>query len=66
MGVDLFRLGIGFVLLALMFPLADLVGEYVGYETSAVTVVLWLLGVVLVFASAFVPGSGRGVGERSR
>ena len=54
MSIDLFKLGIAVILLALMFPLVETVNRYVGTETSVVTFFLWLIGVVFVFASAFI------------
>ncbi len=51
--LDLFKLGIAFILLALMFPLIEAVDKYVDDETATVTLVLWLIGVLLVFISAF-------------
>ncbi len=68
MRVDLFKLGIAFILLALMFPLVEAVGKYIDDETAAVMLVLWLIGVLLVFVSAFVivaRHSGRGVAPTS-
>ena len=59
MKLDLFRLGIAFILLALMFPLVEAVDKYVNTETAAVTLVLWLIGVLLVFTSA--SSSSRGI-----
>ncbi len=56
---DLFRLGVAFILLALMFPLVEAVDKYIDTETEAVTLVLWLIGVLLVFTSA--SSSSRGI-----
>lgn len=66
--IDLFRLGIAFILLALMFPLVDVVDKYDDAETAAVTFILWLIGVLLVFISAFVivaRHSSRGIAPSS-
>ncbi len=66
--VDLFRLGIAFILLALMFPLVEAVSKYVGTGTATVMLILWLIGVLLVFISAFVivaRHSNRGVAPSS-
>ncbi len=54
LGVDLFRLGTAFILLALMFPLIEAVDKYVDTETAAVTLILWLIGILLIFISAFI------------
>ncbi len=54
LGVNLFRLGIAFILLALLFPLVDVVGQYVSTETAGVVLILWLIGSLLVLVSAFV------------
>ena len=66
--VDLFRLGIAFTLLALMFPLVEAVSKYVNTGTAAVMLILWLIGDLLVFISAFgivVRHSNKGVAPSS-
>ena len=55
--VDLFRLGLAFILLALMFPLGDIVSMYDDTETAGVMLVLWFIGILLLFASAFITTS---------
>ncbi len=52
MGVDLYRLGIGVVLLALLFPLVDIVERLGSSETAGVMSLFWLVGVALVIASS--------------
>ncbi len=66
MGIDLFRIGIAVILLALMFPLVEAIDKYVGSETSFVTFNLWIIGVLLLFISAFVPGARCSGGDRVR
>jgi len=57
LGIDLFRLGIAVILLALMFPLAEAVDKYLSPETMKVMFALWVIGLFLLFMSAFVTGT---------
>ncbi len=52
MSIDLFKLGVAVILLALMFPLVEAIDKYVGTGTSIVTFFLWLTGTLLIFSSA--------------
>ncbi len=54
--VDLYKLGMAFILLGLMFPVVDFVSKYDDPDTSLVTMFLWFIGVVILFVSAFVTG----------
>ena len=53
MAVDLFRLGVAAVLLGSLFPLIEFTSEYVNDTTAAVTLILWLIGIILIVVSAF-------------
>ncbi len=59
MGIDLFRLGIAVILLALMFPLVEAVEKYLSSETMKVMFALWVIGLFLLFVSAFFTGTRR-------
>ncbi len=52
MRLDFFKLGIAFILLALMFPLVALVDKYVDTGTALVTLILWIIGFLLILLSA--------------
>ena len=52
MSIDLFRLGVAVILLALMFPLVEAIDKYVSTGTSIVTFFLWLTGTLPILSSA--------------
>jgi len=52
--VDLFRIGLGFILLGALFPLVDFISKYVSEGTAMATLVTWVIGIALILVSAFI------------
>ncbi len=59
MSIDLFRLGTAIILFGVLFPLIEFIDKYVDTETAMVTLLLWIIGIVLILASAFTKNRGR-------
>ena len=54
MAIDLFRLGLTFILFGVLFPFIEFINEYISAQTALVTFIFWMIGIMLILASAFI------------